>query len=1309
MRRILMLLGFSFVLLGGTIEREFTYSSFDLSFTKQNGYDVVRMKNAGYIFREGAPKVPVMNHTFCIPPDAKVTGIEVLSVEKEFLGNYRIYPVQPPRPFIRDYTPEWIEPDPEMYSLPVYPDYIAKVIHSGKKHGFKLVTVSLAPLEYHPATGELFLRRRIKIRLLFEEGKEKVMKIFPHEISLAKKMVRQLVVNPEDVDRFSPRVRKDLPDTIIEYVILVDTSDVGPSSDNHPEILKAMKPLAYWKTKRGIPTRIVTLDWIEANFDGATVQDKIRNFLAYADTAWGVMYALFVGEDDGDSDDSYYAESDVGTWFPRKDVCIATTGLGYYQDEDTIAADFWFSDWNGDRYMDVYVGRVLFDEAGEAYTACSLFVERTLRYEKNPPSGYQPKILLTSECLFDCGTSSEYDGAFVSDSIAKYDPSIFYDAKCYDETGNYSSAATIESLNTGYGFHHGAAHGNETGYMYGSGDPIQVSTIENDLNTNGKLYIFYAISCFPGAYDYDSYAEHLMTLSNDGAVACMLNYRYGFGTLDYPGRSEWQNIWFTKAWSQEGYYRIGDARDRMNDQCVPYTTWDTWALWCMLEYNLYGDPALEMWTDVPDSLVVIHDDTVLGPMNFTVTVYEKDGTTPVESAYVCLWCKLDEGMYVRGYTDASGKVTLYIAPSISNDTMWVTVTKHNYLPYEGYALVDLGCPSVPTIISLFDKAKVSSLTPTLEFVSTDPEGDEIEYMVYWDDDPSFSSPDSAITGTFNSGEVATFTFSSPLVQGETYYWKVKGRDPYGSGYWGLFSSVRSFTVDTLLPSGTCSWYLTDAEQWQACSFINAVIDGDSIVLPPYSGVLHDTIFFENFESGVLPSGWSVVDGDADGYTWYIATTGQDDLWGNEPPNAGSYYAYYSDDDAGSTNGTAEEYLISPSVYVGSPESLYLLYGWGFCRYESEILYTQVRFHDGSMWGSWSTVASHDADGSGVDVINLTSYLPAESVQVQWLYDDQGGWGWAAAVDNVLIEGRSAVVNTLGVVVTPPVSFAELAYVDGRSTWGKVVWHKAQPDDSIGVQVEYLSSGAWSPVPDADLPGNSSGFFTSERGGWFSIDSLDPSVYDTIRLRISLYRTSLTKASTHPALISVEVGNLSEVPSGIGMDFRAYATSSGVMLRWNPCTEYGVEEYRVYRSEGGGKELIFSLVPAREGEYSYLDRRVKEGRVYQYWLCVRKAGAIEWYGPETVVAGKVLRFGMELKGGNVLTGSCVIQYTIPQASRVKLGVYDVSGRKVLTLVDREAKPGIYRRTLDVSSLSSGIYFIYLEAGADKACEKVIIAR
>jgi hypothetical protein len=44
-------------------------------------------------------------------------------------------------------------------------------------------------------------------------------------------------------------------------------------------------------------------------------------------------------------------------------------------------------------------------------------------------------------------------------------------------------------------------------------------------------------------------------------------------------------------------------------------------------------------------------------------------------------------MHLTEYTDASGNVTFNITPTTPNDTMYVTVTAHNFIPYEGYAVV----------------------------------------------------------------------------------------------------------------------------------------------------------------------------------------------------------------------------------------------------------------------------------------------------------------------------------------------------------------------------------------------------------------------------------------------------------------------------------------------------------------------------------------------------------------------------------------------------------------------------------------------
>ena len=160
------------------------------------------------------------------------------------------------------------------------------------------------------------------------------------------------------------------------------------------------------------------------------------------------------------------------------------------------------------------------------------------------------------------------------------------------------------------------------------------------------------------------------------------------------------------------------------------------------------------------------------------------------------------------------------------------------------------------------------------------------------------------------------------------------------------------------------------------------------------------IFSEDFEAG-MPVDWQVIDGNSDGYTWTVGTT--DDLF-LPPPDYGTAYAYYSDDDAGETAPPGTEYLISPAVDCNGITDLVLSYGWAFTIFDPPIGASYVRFHDGSTWGGWDQLATYYTDSSGVDTFDLTANLPSDSVQVQFTYEDPtGGWGWAFGIDNVLLE------------------------------------------------------------------------------------------------------------------------------------------------------------------------------------------------------------------------------------------------------------------------------------------------------------------
>ncbi|HOV99258.1 MAG TPA: T9SS type A sorting domain-containing protein, partial [Bacteroidota bacterium] len=75
--------------------------------------------------------------------------------------------------------------------------------------------------------------------------------------------------------------------------------------------------------------------------------------------------------------------------------------------------------------------------------------------------------------------------------------------------------------------------------------------------------------------------------------------------------------------------------------------------------------------------------------------------------------------------------------------------------------------------------------------------------------------------------------------------------------------------------------------------------------------------------------------------------------------------------------------------------------------------------------------------------------------------------------------------------------------------------------------------------------------------------------------------------------------------------------------------------------------------------------------------------------------------------NPLTKIC---YSVKTASFVTLAVYDVLGREIKTLVNREQIPGQYSVEFDASSYASGVYFYTLRVNSELvATKKMLLIR
>jgi hypothetical protein len=77
--------------------------------------------------------------------------------------------------------------------------------------------------------------------------------------------------------------------------------------------------------------------------------------------------------------------------------------------------------------------------------------------------------------------------------------------------------------------------------------------------------------------------------------------------------------------------------------------------------------------------------------------------------------------------------------------------------------------------------------------------------------------------------------------------------------------------------------------------------------------------------------------------------------------------------------------------------------------------------------------------------------------------------------------------------------------------------------------------------------------------------------------------------------------------------------------------------------------------------------------------------------------------------NPFNPTTTINYELPLKAFVTLKVYDLLGREVKTLVNKEQQPGKYSVTFKANGLSSGVYFYRLSTTNYSAIKKLILLK
>jgi hypothetical protein len=90
-----------------------------------------------------------------------------------------------------------------------------------------------------------------------------------------------------------------------------------------------------------------------------------------------------------------------------------------------------------------------------------------------------------------------------------------------------------------------------------------------------------------------------------------------------------------------------------------------------------------------------------------------------------------------------------------------------------------------------------------------------------------------------------------------------------------------------------------------------------------------------------------------------------------------------------------------------------------------------------------------------------------------------------------------------------------------------------------------------------------------------------------------------------------------------------------------------------------------------------------------------------YSPPNGAPGEPSVFHLEQYYPNPFNPATEIRYQIPEAAWVRLAVYDVLDREVVSLVDERKSVGTCTAHLDGRALSTGVYFYRLEATCERA--------
>jgi len=850
------------------------------------------------------PVVPTKRVNYEIPYGAGDVMVTVSAGAVQPLGVFQNYLMRQPPMLLGDPT----------YKPPAAPAQIPDVApaeysrYQGERvfRGHHLVEILLLPVQYKSSSGE-------------------VTQVSSYTISVTYSMPMNLQASRADAakvrsDAFEPLAR-DIIENYEEMNVPLLEGDAGtPGSADGPGAPATLhdlsspayaiittstyqsiaQTLADWKTKKGVPAQVYTVSWITSTYSGYDTQEKIRNFLRLDNSTPRFEYVFLLGDTNILPDRKCKCEYDgdvVPCDYYYSDVVDGAIGAAYDWDTDN---DHIWGELSADQITwlpDTYVGRM----ATRSTTEATNYVNAVLSYEKNPPAGtWMKKVVFGSS--FANFRTTQYgptDMAWVPQLVMANllgGTGVTYD-RLYEAAGVYPSTFTRDydltaanfrdrvalgcgiAFPSGHGNYQGnyrtvwTSDSNGNGYC-DSGETTSYPLCTQSYNpaTGSKKPFVLVGACLAGEMDRTEACLGDFIINNWGignvSSSRTSYYCIEWNDPDWPWNQGQEYRWWREVFTN-GKFRMGQIQgDNKYHYVQDFAAIEGGAYGPdqddasrknMFSSNLFGDPELPLWTEAAATVNVVHNATLpKAPSTYTVTV--TSGGSPLADATVCLWKGTE--VYLVQNTNGSGVATFSPSPTTLG-TMYVTVTKHNYIPYEGSATVqdvgDTQAPSVTVNAPNGGEAWAIGSTQNVTWTATDNIAvTSITLVLSRDGGVTF--PDTLAKGEANDG-VYPWLVTAP----QTAAARIKviaydaaansGSDVSDANFQIVDTTPPSVTVNA--PNGGEAWAIGSTQNVTWTATDNIAVTSITVVLSRDGGVTFpDTLAKGETNDGVYP--WLVA-------------------------------------------------------------------------------------------------------------------------------------------------------------------------------------------------------------------------------------------------------------------------------------------------------------------------------------------------------------------------------------------------------------------------------------------------------------------